>query len=155
MGAGGSKDKAGSKLQGAALEKGTGKKAGQAPTSLDAIAAKTARVSPEPTATGKTARVSPEPTATGVPAGTSGTAESNEAVPSTARRKSQDLLAVGLRRRMHKLMKLPSNFESLTLGCIDASDSDNRRIFFEIYKIYRLLHRSDLKVSAKKVVRHF
>ena len=102
MGAGGSKDKAGSKLQGAALEKGTGKKAGQAPTSLDAIAAKTARVSPEPTTTAtgvpsaKTARVSPEPT---------GTAESNEAVPSTARRKSQDLLAVGLRRRMHKLMK--------------------------------------------------
>jgi hypothetical protein len=90
MGAGGSKDKAGSKLQGAALEKGTGKKAGQAPTSLDAIAAKTARVSPEPTTTAtgvpsaKTARVSPEPT---------GTAESNEAVPSTARRKSQDLLA--------------------------------------------------------------
>ena len=44
-----------------------------------------------------------------------------------------------LRRRMDKWMKSPPNFERLVLGCIDASDSENWRIFqhyfFEIHKI--------------------
>ena len=45
-----------------------------------------------------------------------------------------------------------SNFRRLVLGCMDSYDSNhivNFAAFFEIYKIYILLHRSDLKISAK------
>ena len=49
-------------------------------------------------------------------------------------------------------MKSPSTFERLVLGCMDSYDSNQIVIFsafFEIYKILILLHRSDLKISAK------
>jgi hypothetical protein len=51
-----------------------------------------------------------------------------------------------------KGMKSPSNIERLVLGCMDGYDSNQIVIFaafFEIYKIFVFLHRSDLKISAK------
>jgi len=62
---------------------------------------------------------------------------------------------------IEKCMKSPSNFERLVLGCIDSYDSDQIVIlqhfydFFEIYKICILLHRSVLKISAKKIHPNF
>ena len=38
-------------------------------------------------------------------------------------------LAPRLGRRLNKWMKSPPNFERLVLGCIDASDTENWRIF--------------------------
>ena len=45
-----------------------------------------------------------------------------------------------------------SNFERLVLGCMNSYDSNQILIlqrFSEIYMIFILLHRSDLKNSAK------
>ena len=50
-------------------------------------------------------------------------------------------------------MKSPSNFGRLVRGCMDSYDSNQIVIFagfFEIYKIFILLHRSDLNISVKK-----
>ena len=48
-----------------------------------------------------------------------------------------------------------SLFSELVLGCIKASDSEKWRIFsifFEIYKIFTLSHRSELKISRKFII---
>ena len=50
-------------------------------------------------------------------------------------------------------MKSPSNFGRLVRGCMDSYDSNQIVIFagfFEIYKIFILLQRSDLNNSVKK-----
>ena len=56
---------------------------------------------------------------------------------------------------MNEKMKSPANFDRLVLGCIEpdvCKQMSNTRVkaLDEIYKIYRLLHRSDLKISEKK-----
>ena len=58
-----------------------------------------------------------------------------------------------LRRRMKNELNFPPHFERLVLGCIEADFCNNKKTRWkaldEIYKIYILLHRSDLKISAK------
>ena len=53
-------------------------------------------------------------------------------------------------------MKSPPNFERTVLGCISKpifASTTRVKALDEIYKICRLLHRSDLNISAKKVAR--
>ena len=61
-----------------------------------------------------------------------------------------------------KELNFPPNFEGLVLGCIDAGFCkyilDTRwKAFDEIYKIYMLLHRSDLNISEnfRQTFSHF
>jgi len=53
------------------------------------------------------------------------------------------------RKRMKKWIEIPPNFERLFLGCIEADFWVKTRVkaLYEIYKIYRLLHRSGFKSS--------
>ena len=55
---------------------------------------------------------------------------------------------------MNNELNFSPNFEGLVLGCIDADFkilqvNTRWEALDEIYKIYMLLHRSDLKISAK------
>ena len=60
---------------------------------------------------------------------------------------------------MKNELNIPPNFERLVLGCIDADLQVNTRwkALGEIYKIYMLLHRSDLNISEffRQIVSHF
>ena len=56
-----------------------------------------------------------------------------------------------LRRRMNEWIESPPNFERLVLGCIETNFfkqivNTRWKGLDEIYKIYMLLHRSDLNI---------